>query len=45
METKIYSLNEEKIDINIIKEAGDVLKKGYEFTLPEKRTSKLITIK
>ncbi len=28
METKIYSLNEEKIDTNIIKEAGDVLKKG-----------------
>ncbi len=28
METKIYSLNEENIDINIIKEAGDVLKKG-----------------
>ncbi len=24
---------------------GDVLKNGYEFTLPEKRTSKLITIK
>ncbi len=28
MNTKIYTLNEEKIDTNIIKEAGEVLKKG-----------------
>jgi len=28
METKIYTLNEENIDLNIIKEAGEVLKNG-----------------
>ncbi|MCR4933958.1 MAG: threonylcarbamoyl-AMP synthase, partial [Lachnospiraceae bacterium] len=28
MNTKIYTLNEENIDTNIIKEAGEVLKKG-----------------